>query len=250
MIKKIKYFKLFFNLTNKHFNDIIFSMNKDPQALLLSIYQQSQEAQVIQMPGRGRYEELELFRKHVEITTHLPYTALKACVLRYRLIFLGLGVLFLILAAAVSLTTHSLPLIWTTGAFFTVRNLLTGVCVLFGIGAFGITATMSCEGEAAKRIGKRAQRGLVKAVSKKHVEMGLQGNFWRWNCKKTASLTQAYKEALEKLRDQQDELSHLFDRIRTAGFLNARSREHLYNQALLEASEKAKALVQKFKRKI
>ena len=226
-------------------------MQRNPQALLLNLYQQSQSEQIIQMPEVRRFEELHRFRQHVEITSHLPYTALKNKVFKYRLIFLALGLLFLILGMGVTLTTHSLPFIVTTGAFFTARNLMLGICMLMGMSAFGVATNLTVEKEAANRIARRAKRGLLKAIAKKHGEEGVQGfAFLRFYCNKTASLSQGYKEALEKLRDQQEELSHLFERISKADFLNAVSREHLFNQALLESADKAKGLVLAFRKKI
>ena len=228
------------------------------QNLLLELYNHSQHSKplltVKLQDTRKRYQELELFKQHIEMQKHglalLPYSSAKAKVFTYRMIFFGLGVMFALLSCGVMMTSPSFPILAHAGIFFTLRNLFAALSLLMGLFALGIAASMRSDHEAAKYFLRAAKNNLARSYKRKKIEIGLNGFFFFGkDYKKLQLLKQSYHDAEDQLHEHCEELYHLFERISNSSFLNPRSREHLYNQAILEYNDQAKSVVKTFQQR-
>lgn len=208
----------------------------------------------VKKPGYGkRYPELELFRQQIEIERRgayqQPYSNVKKKVFTYKSIFTALGLLFLFLGIIIFMKA----VFWSFGRFsynefFIAKNLACAFCAFTGFSSLWIARTMRTEIEAANQLLRRGRYKLSKAFTRKKIEHGLKGLFAFWNkYQKSLAIKHHYVETQDKLLHHYEDLKHLFERFERAGTLNSQTREHLYNQALLEFEDKINHVISIFK---
>lgn len=198
--------------------------------------------------GKGSLE-LDLFRQQIEWTRlhPMPFTAAKKKVLSYKSIFLGLGLLFLVLGVFIWMKTHILPMHYLLlGTFYVAKNVICGFCGLAGAASLLICYSLSTEKEIIQQMIRKAQRDLSTLYSRKKLEHGIKGYSWG-NCDKSAYLLQGYRETHHKILDLKEETFLLFHRILHAEHLNGGKKEHLFNQAIMELDLKIEDLLHSFR---
>jgi hypothetical protein len=197
------------------------------------------------------YPELEIFKHQIEIerkSPHLPYTRVKKKVLTYKGIFLAFCMIFFFLTLLIFMKAVFWPFAhFTYSQFFIAKNLACALCALVGIFSLWIARTMRAETEAAKSVLRHARYRLNKAYARKKIEAGIKG-IWAFGLKyqKSQVIKHSYHETYDKMDHHYEDLLHLFERIAQSSSLNAANREHLYNQAILEFSDKLKNVAMRF----
>jgi hypothetical protein len=199
------------------------------------------------------YSELDLFREHIEWHKHsLPQTFInltKRKVIAYKLIFLGLALLFFALAFFVCMKTFALPLTYFLQSSFSIaKNLVCLFCTIASFTSLYIFSTLNTDQEIINHLTRKTYRDLWKFYSRKKIEGGIRSFFdFRPNCQKTLLLNQIYQEASDKIYDLQEEIPHLFQIITQASHINQRQKELLYNQVILEMNDKLQNILFQFK---
>lgn len=202
----------------------------------------------------GIYPELEIFRQQIEIEKNghyqLPYSNVKRKVFTYKSIFMIFGLLFFLLGSLI----YMKAVYWSFGhfsynEFFIVKNLAVAFCGFIGSVSLWIARTMRTEIEAANQVLRRAKYKLGKVFARKKIEYGIQGllTFGK-KYEKSQALKHAYYEACDKFMHRYENLNYLFKRINHSSLLNAQTREHLYNQAILEFGDLTKEIIRDFKK--
>lgn len=198
------------------------------------------------------YPELEIFKTQIDLerkSPQLPYTRIKRKVFTYRSIFFGFCLLFFILTLIIALKACYWPFAqFSYTHFFILKNLACAGCTIIGLGSFWIAHWMRTEKEAALAVLRHAKYRLNRAYARKKIEAGIKGVFaLGQQYQKSQVIKHSYHEAKDKMHHHYDELLHLFERIRVSTAMTERNREHLYNQAILEFSDKLRGVVNLFK---
>lgn len=202
-------------------------------------------------PGR-RYAELDIFRQNIEseFLIYAPFSATKKRVAFYKLAFIGFGILFGMLGGCLLMINVA----WSCGSVFlshclAAKNILSIFCFVAAIAAFSIGQTLCSKKDSVANLIRRARHKLTKIHTLKKVELGLSRFFSFGNSYgKSLALKQSYRECCENIEHHRDEILQLFDRIASSLTLDQLSREHLYNQAILELNDKLNRIVHHFRR--
>lgn len=215
--------------------------------LLFNLRDQSHKIIKINVPAR-RFNELESFRQSIEISQHLPFNMTKRKIFTYKAIFFAFSLLFLTLGATIM---FKLPMLTYSRFLFiegyVIKNLVGPITMMLGLASFWIGFRMCAEKEAAHHIFRNAKYNLSKAYARKKIEFGINGLLhFGHTFRNASSLKQSYVDAYDQLISQLHELYHLFDRIGQASQLNPRAREKLYNQSIMEFSDKAERTITNF----
>ncbi len=226
-------------------------------SVLLQLYHYSQHskpsATVKMLKNKNLYPELNVFRQQIEYETlnfhSSPYSCIKKKVALYKIIFFLLAVLFFGLGAII----YQKALYWSVAPlsynqFFMIKNLICGICAFIGSLSLWIFGSMRAEQEASRHLLKLAHHKLNKSFARKRVEFGLHSLFLFGNAyKRSQALKQAYQDARHRMQRHYENLHHLFKRISTSSSINARVRELLCNQAILEFGDQMDHVVSSFK---
>jgi len=171
---------------------------------------------------------------------HYPYSVNKGRVFAYKTIFMTLAALF----GGLSFHLYSSSLIWSVNLLFgNSLNLKLALCLLsafIGTLALATSLAMTPEKEVAAGIvgtaKRRARRLLARRLAKLRHDrtFGIgkephDSGYWR----------ELYSEAVEKIKEHQEEAALLIKRIRISRTLTDKEKESLYNQALCELKIKA-----------
>jgi len=204
-------------------------------------------------PNR-EFTELEQFRHTAEESGidihHQPYHRKKKQVLTYRAIFLGLGILFLILTLIVIFMTHQLPWlehVWTL-SFTTTKSFVAFVGIILTLFSLWLAYSLRTEKEAAIHIFHKASHKLTQIYAQKHLKADLTRFSWfgssytRFN-----ALKQEYRMAQRELEEQKDQTLFLLGHINNNDAISLEQKEQLFNQALLELKDKLQGVLRKFK---
>ncbi|MGA8164880.1 MAG: hypothetical protein WB791_07655 [Waddliaceae bacterium] len=197
------------------------------------------------------YSELFLFKQQIEVKQNLPYlrpfTSNKAMMILYRFVFLGLAVLYLILG----LILYSKPFSWSCSFLFgncsLLKTFLCTSCVLASSALFMLGLVMKPERELLKKTFRRAKRMLKRKHNQKLLKYHVKRYFlFGEEYRKTLAFKQFYQESLEKLYDCLEETDQLLSHVARSSPLESHMKEELYNQALLECSDKMSRTVNTF----
>jgi hypothetical protein len=193
--------------------------------------------------------ELEIFRKQLILQQRgLLYSSAKKKMRTYKLIFAGLAAFFFFLAAC--LWGHSIPLasgLLSLSQAILLKNVMAGVCALFGGAALFISALLRTDRDVAAHLTRKARQHLMRHYTRKKVELGLTRLLYFGSAYTTSvALKAAYRAAVEKVHDHHEEILQLFEHIAHCSAMNYRSREHLYNQALTELNQKLQGIIESF----
>lgn len=198
------------------------------------------------------YPELEIFKHQIDLekkSPHLPYTRIKRKVLTYKWVFLTLCLLFFFLTLTIAFKAVYWPFAhFSYTQFFILKNLVCALCVSIGLSSFSVAYLMKTEKEAALSTLRHARYRLNKAYARKKIEAGIKGMFaFGHQYQKSQVIKHSYHEAKDKMNHLYDDLLHLFERIHRTTNLTPQQQEHLYNQALLEFSDKIRTVINLFK---
>jgi hypothetical protein len=177
------------------------------------------------------FEELSRFKEETASSEVALYNATKARVRRYRIIFLSIGALFLLLAWSID---HKSAL-WITGF---IKPAVEFFAFMLGVAAFTIAAFLRYETESVRALYHhsvqrlRQKYRLKKAALSKSHEMALPEMF-----RLRMALRGEYIQAREKLKKLEVETLHVMERITRAREMPLEEKERLYNLALLQMKE-------------
>lgn len=217
-------------------------LSNHQQNLLITLYHQS-----LSIPLAENYSDLNQFRQQIEVEKsgphHKPYEAMHKQAFRYRLIFLGIGILFILLGLLVyqhSINWLSYSLIFSS--FHTAKTVAYGICFLFAFFAFGIAYSIRAEREAQNLLIKRAKRKLTRILRKKTP--------LRWVAigKQYHPIKCAYDRALDKIQESKEVATLLFQQISYSHHLNPNQKAILFNQAILELNDRLHHIINKFQK--
>jgi hypothetical protein len=200
------------------------------------------------------YPELSAFRKQLEknkaCIKHKPYTLYKKKVLQYRAIFFGFGLLFLILGVIVHYKTLTLSPTILFGSISTFKTSVCFFCIILTLSAWGFSWWLSAEKETAMRLIHQAKNKLRSAHDRKWLDLGLRSYLaFGKQRRPTLAFRQEYRETCARILEVKEETFHLLEQISSAPEINPKTQENLYNQAMIELTEKLAGIVQSFQNK-
>jgi len=229
----------------------------DSESLLIDLYKYSanDSKKVIRAkisPQTKHYPELEIFKQQMEenkgSVKHHTYEVNSGKVFRYRLIFFAFGLLFLGLSLAVFQKNVAFTHILYGNIFSSLKSMVIVISLSFAFLSIGFGYSLCVAKEAAHQIAAKTKRRLLRAYTKKRIELGLAGLIsYGWNYYKYSSLKQTYHSAYEKIEDQKEETVHLLKKIRNSNETDEKEKELLFNQAIGEMNQKLRLLVQNYK---
>lgn len=176
-------------------------------------------------PFRGQYPELDWFRGQLNMETDphshsAVYATHKKRSKLYRNIFMGLGVLFLVLVLFIGVQS-SLHFYRHLEHSLMVTSSLLGLCSLLSSLAFFLGFRIRPEREAIHHLFRQTKRYFTQA------QLGTQ---------------HVYHEVIEKVHDMKAATLILVDHIVNAYHLDQMQKERLCNQAILEFRDRLNAL--------
>lgn len=215
--------------------------------LLMNLKEYSHKITKIPTPAR-RFSELENFRQNIELASHLPFNISRRKVFTYKAIFYAFSLLFFVLGAIIlfklPMLTYS-RILYIDG--YVIKNVIGPISWMIGLASLWIGYGMSAQKEAALQVYRQAKYNLSKSYARKKIEFGITGFLHFGNRYiHASSLKQTFVETRDQIVNHLHETYHLFDRIAQAPNLNPRSREKLYNQSILEFSDKAERTLARF----
>lgn len=229
-------------------NKDVSTQKTSPQNLLMGLYHHSLKDVVLQTQ---KYQELDLFRRNIEIEksgpNHNPYQANQKQAFLYKMIFLGLGIIFFLLAVLVykhSINWASYGLIFSS--FHTAKIVMCSLCIFLGLVASGFGLTITPEKEAAAKLSKKARQKLIRIYKRNQTSsiFSVGEKFLHYK-----TIKQAYHAALDKFTESKEVTYLLFHHIAASPGITYQERLNLYNQALLEYNDGLQTLITNFQRK-
>lgn len=223
-------------------------LKTSPHHLLLGLYQHSLKDKA----GHGqKYQELDLFRKNIEIErsgpNHKPYEANQKQAFFYKAIFLSLAGIFFLLAVLVykhSINWSSYGIIFSS--FQTAKTVMCSLCILLGLMAGGFSLSIKPEKEAAAKLSKKAREKLTRIYKRNQTSsiFSVGEEFSKYKAVKVA-----YQTALDKFAESKEVTYLLFHHIAESNGMTNEERLNLYNQALLEYNDGLQVIITDFQRK-
>lgn len=203
--------------------------------------------------SRPRYNELDIFRQQIEQSKagmhHQPYTNSKKGVMQYRLIFCGLGLLFILLSVLSLYVSSAISfgLFLHTSAF--LKSGLFSTSILLSFCSFILALTIRTEREAVLHCVRKAKAILNTIYSRKRIRLGIKRFFALFGPQRqrAQALKHIYHEIYDRISDKKEEALHLVHRIATSHTLDESEKEDLLNQALEELNEKLMVLTHNFR---
>lgn len=202
---------------------------------------------------KEEYPLLHLFKHQIESDKmghfYRPYSFHKPSVYLYRLIFLGIGALYSLLAFILLIKTLSWTSEFLFGSKFYVKTTLLGICGLIGTSSLLMSFSMRPEKEAVKKAIRKGKTKLKRAYVRKKIQHGLNVLFSFGELRhKALAFNHHFHEMMAKLYEEQEEAYHLVDRISRTKSVDYATREELFNQAIIELHRKIEGLVHYFER--
>jgi len=219
--------------------------DRSSQQPLLTLYHNSR---FLSHEAADRYMELNLFRRQIEVALngphHEPYQAMQKKANMYRLIFLGLSLLFL--ALGLLIYQHSIN--WTSyvvifSNFQTAKIVMCTICLLLSGASFVVSWSIRPEKEASHQLIRRAKNKLARAYTRHQTESPFSTGE---NRKRYNALKHTYHRALDKISESKEATWLLFEHIRKARSIASEERVKLYNQAILELNDSLHAIINRF----
>ena len=226
--------------------------NKNKESMLKTVaFQQLLPPTAVYSSQNGSYTELQLFKAQVQSERYgpqfKPYSASKRNVFMYRMIFLGIGVFYLILG----LILFNQSMVWSVdilfGSSYSIKALLCSFCALLGTSSISLGFTLKAERDAARRFYHQTKQRVKQIYARKRNLSGIWGFIpMGEDYRRSRAFAHLYREALEKLHACRDNVLCLLECISRAPTLDAQAREELYNQAILEFKDRADIVVKNF----
>lgn len=196
--------------------------------------------------------ELNIFRREMghshNFYSRTPYSLVKKRTLIYKSIFLGLGLLFILLACFVCLAPISHPLLSLFNHSVAITKKLLIMMAFFGGGlSLFIFYFLKPETEILNCILRKHHNQLSKLHIKKQIFYKIHsiyvfGALYR---KKTL-LHHHYLETKDKLQELKDTSLQLITYINNSKDIHLSKKELLCNQVILELEEKLSVLIDQF----
>lgn len=176
-----------------------------------------------------RYPELDSFRQQLyskgEVHHYQPYTQYKKTAHAYRAIFIGFGLLFILLFFVITgQTIGSFWLGYWGGSIF-AKSLLGVLCTGLSLTALFLGLHIHPETEAVRHLLDRAQKSLS------HIFDG------------HGMLQHTYHEIMDKMHEMKAATLSLLEAATRASHLESHQKERLCNQAILELRDQLNALI-------
>lgn len=200
----------------------------------------------------GSYPELQLFRQQIESAQngicHQPYTVECKKVTYYRTVFLGFSFIFLALSFVLFFHKMSWPFHLYAGILNVSKTLALTFSLFLSAAALLLGLRLHPEKDAAAHLARKAKQKLAAIYTRKNVESGLRSFFaFGLTYRKSEVFRQTYKEIREKINEKHEHTLYFMERIAEAKQLNWKTKEELFNQALLELDDKLHLLVHTFR---
>lgn len=197
------------------------------------------------------YSELFLFKQQINIKPNhpylKPYSNKKISINLYRAVFLSLGILYLLLGLILFFKPFSWSCSFLFGNCSLLKTFLCTFCVVTSTSSLILGFFTRPERELMKKIFRKAKQQLKKKYNQKLQKYNVKKYFFFGEeYRKTLAFKQFYQESLEKFHDYLEETYHLLSHIRRSTSLERHMKEELYNQALLECSDKMNLTVSTF----
>lgn len=208
-----------------------------PTNLFINLYHRS-----LDLPQVDAYTDLNRFRSQIEVEKsgphHKPYEAMVQHTMTYRLVFSGIGVLFLLLALLVhqhSINWFSYAIIFSS--FHTAKTVVGSFCLMLSAAAFAIAYFIRIEREAKNQLIRRAKLKLRRILRKK---IAASDN--------SNQLKHEYSIALDRMNESNETTVLLFQQIYHYHSLSPSERAILFNQSILELNDRLHQIINKFQK--
>lgn len=213
---------------------------------------QAPHAATLPAPHNQKYEELEQFRQLIEHQKsgrhYQHYTVNKKIVMKYRLIFAGLGTLFTTLGFIVYHKTLIMANNLLLGTWQVPKVSICTFCAIMALVAFAMAFLMRPEKEMINKLWTHAKRKLGRLYSQKGLELGHKGVIaFGDERRKVLALKHAYNEARDKISEKREEILHLVEKIANSRDMDSRTKENLFNQAALDFNDKINEIIRPFR---
>lgn len=161
----------------------------------------------------------------------------------YRLIFIGLSLLFLVLMAVI--------LLLKVNVFFAIgviaKTLLSGVCGLFAVITFALGWRIRADREVVHHLCRKSKAKLRNVYKRKKAKFGWHGLLIFLGTHKPATqVKQAYHEAVDKIHDSKEQTLNVLDQVISAGYLTPVERDSLCHQAILRLRDQLSLVINAF----
>lgn len=198
-----------------------------------------------------RYLELELFKQQlrgVDDSSNHTYVISQEKVRWYRMVFFGIGFLFLLLAALIFRQNMVIFTVFFGDVGLLAKGFLGSISLALSFCAMVFGYSLCIAKEASHHLASKTKRKLIKLYGRKRLEQGIQGLFFvGQNYSKYAALKNEYHQAAELVEEQREITTHLLREIQKYGTAEASYRELLFNQALAELNDRLKEILHSFK---
>ena len=197
------------------------------------------------------YPELHLFRQQIEVQTahHKPFTAYKKKINRYRLIFIGFSLFYLIFASLLFFKLSPYLTNYVMGSYsFLIKNTICAACISGSIICGMIGIFLNAEREAVHGYYKKARKRLEDIYHHNLAKVGIKRYFSSGKERNNIlHFKEIYHDSLDRLHHVRDESLCLVERITHSESLEEGRRELLLNHCLLEMNDKLVAVINQFK---
>ncbi len=198
------------------------------------------------------YSELNLFRQELEYSHNfysgLSYSLARKKTLTYKSVFLGLGLLFIILGSFVYYTTLKFPNeIILSSTFEMAQHLIGGLSLLAGLGSLLICYSIRTESEIINHLLRRYYRQLSKSYARKQLQYKIRSFFlFGVSYRKQILLKHNYIDIKDQFIYLKEKTIELITYILNAKNVPPIKKDLLCNQTILELEEKLATLLDQF----
>lgn len=186
------------------------------------------------------FRELSQFKEESNDSEQQLYTFTKSRVIRYRAIFLTIGIIFLFLAWVI----ESKSAMWLTA--FT-KPAVELIALLLGLASLSICAFLRYETEAVRSLYHHSVGRLSVSYKIRNARTFKNAHLPFFDLmRKKLAMRSHYKQTIEKLKRLELDSLDLMDKISHTHALTLDEKENLYNQALLELKTSYIPIIQKY----
>lgn len=198
-----------------------------------------------------KFPELQNFKEALlrrsKTVNRQPYTGYKKRTFFYQLIYLSLGILFLILSAFIMYRVPTYACHQLLGNCFSLQAPLASFTALFSALSFLLAFTIKTEYEVLRQLTHKAQKKLQRLYALKLARKGISllfpfgaGHKYYIEAKVEH---QKHTDVVSKMRQ---EAGFILDKIGKSPSLNSAQREELFNQTLLHFEQELDSTIEGF----
>ncbi len=198
------------------------------------------------------YSDLNIFRREIDgvksFYSRTPYSLARKKTLTYKSIFLGLGLLFIVLGSFIFFTTLKYPAIpLFNNTFEILKQFTCGASLLIGLGSLLVCYSLRTESEIINHMVRKSHRHLARCYARKKLQHKIHSLFlFGENYRKYLFLKQHHMDSKHHIFILKEKTQELMAHILNAPHLNVSKKEILCNQAILELEEKLTDLINEF----